>query len=216
MKLSCLLLLSCFFNVVSAAEFEPLDVIPEDVKSITAVVPIFSQKVAFNLPTTWKAVFEDQQAGSYIIEFIPQVETIDNWNNLFTVQGFENLANQTTPIDFLNTMAFHFKEACGDYAFFEKLGLMDITGHQAFAVIMGCSNMPDANGNISEGGQSELGYYIAIKGKQDYYLVQKLLRGEIFNPDEPPVNKANAANFISDFMPIEICQAGGEAYECNK
>ena len=204
------------FCIVSAAEFEPTDAIPEGVESISVVIPIFSQKVSFNLPTNWKAVFEDQQAGSYMIEFTPQGEVIDNWKNIFTVQGFENLADKTMPVEFLNAIAVRFKETCGEYSVFEQLGPTTVTGHLAFAVVMGCSNMPDAQGNITKEGQSELGFYLSIKGKHDYYLIHKLIRGGVFNTDELPINKSNAAAFISEFMPIDLCQAGGEAYECNK
>ena len=205
-----------FSNVVSAAEVEPTDAIPEGFKSVVAVIPIYSQKVSFNLPTNWKAVFEDQQSGSYMIEFIPQGEVIDNWKNLFTVQGFENLADKTTPEGFLNAMAVRFQETCGEYSVFEKLGSMNITDHQAFAAIIGCSNIPDAEGNINKEGQSELGYYISIKGQYDYFLIHKSIKGDAFDTDELPINRSNAAAFISEFMPIDICRAGGEEYECNK
>lgn len=204
------------FLAVSVTVNSAENTIPENIKSVAAVIPIFSQKIAFNLPTNWKAVFEDQQEGSYMIEFIPQEETIEQWKNLFTIQAFENLAGKTTPIDFLNGMAVRIKDACGEYAVFEQLGSMTVTNHQAYAVIMGCSNTPDAQGVFSEQGQSEFGYYLTIKGQSDFYLIHKLVRGNTFDVDKLPVNKGNAAEFISEFMPIDLCQAGGEAYECNK
>ena len=216
MKTACLVLFISLFNSVVAAEVEQKKPIPEDLAYITAVIPVFSQKVSISLPTNWKAVYEDQQQGSYIIEFIPKEENIDNWKNLFTVQGFENIADKTTPIDFLNSIAFRLKQVCGDYASFEKLGPMNITGHNAFAVVMGCSRMPVTNETSGENYQSELGYYLSIQGKQDYYLVHKLVRGDVFDPKDAPINKDNAAAFLSEFMPIELCQGGGEDYECKR
>lgn len=125
-------------NVVYAVDNKPVDTIPEGVESVPAVIPIFSQKVSFTLPTSWKAVFEDQQSGSYMIEFIPQSEVIENWINLFTIQGFKDIADKTMPEGFLNALAVRFQETCGEYAVFEKLGPMSISNHPAFAAVIGC------------------------------------------------------------------------------
>jgi hypothetical protein len=64
---------------VSAAEIEHVDAIPEDVKFVAVVIPIYSQKISFNLPTDWKAAFQDQNSGAFLVEFIPQDEVIENW-----------------------------------------------------------------------------------------------------------------------------------------
>ncbi len=216
MKLASLLFFIFLFSVVYSAEDEQRTVVPENPEYVTAVIPVFSQKVSFTLPTNWKAVFEDQQNGAYIIEFIPEGENIDYWQNLFTVQGFENIADKTTPIDFLNSIAFHLKEACGENALFDKIGPMNVTGHNAFAVVMGCTRMPNTEGDINENTHSEFGYYLSIQGEKDYYLIHKQIRGEAIDTGKLPINKENAAAFISGFMPIDLCKGGGEEYECDR
>ena len=212
MKVVSLLML--FALSVSAAENEPVDAIPEDVKSATAVIPVYSQKISFNLPTDWKVAFQDQRSGAFLIELIPRDEVLENWENLFTIQGFEKLADKTKPIDFLDGLAVRLKESCGQYSVYEQLGHLTISKHKAFAAIMGCSNSLD--NNSAKKGKSELGYYIAIQGQHDYYLVHKSVRGASFDKDNTPINPDNADDFIAEFMPIELCQSGGEEYECNK
>ena len=210
-----IIILITITNCVHAAELEPVNAIPEGVKSVAAVVPVFSQKVSFNLPTNWKAVYENKKSGAYLIEFIPQDEVIEDWENLFTIQGFENLADKTTPMEFLNGMAARLRDVCGEHFVFEELGPISISGYKAFDAILGCAKMPEAM-NHSDKELSELGYYVSIKGEQDYFLIHKMIRGDAFSKDELPINKSNAGDFISEFMPFDICQAGGEEHECNK
>ena len=209
-------LLMLFAVTVSAAEFESVDAVPEDGKSAAAVIPVFSQKVSFNLPANWKAAFQDQRSGAFLIEFIPQDEVLENWQNLFTIQGFEKLADKTKPIGFLDGLAQRLKESCGQYSVYEQLGHLTVSKHKAFAAIMGCSNSPDAKNSSAKKGKSELGYYIAIQGQHDYFLIHKSIRGESFDKDNAPINLDNADDFIEEFMPIELCQLGGEEYECIK
>jgi len=209
-------LLMLFTLTVSAAEFESVDAIPEDVKSVAAVIPIFSQKVSFNLPSNWKAGFQNERSGAFLMEFIPQDEVLENWVNLFTIQGFEKLADKTKPIDFLDGLAQRLKESCGQNSVYEQLGHLTVSKHKAFSAIMGCSNSLDAKNSSAKKGKSELGYYIAIQGQHDYFLIHKSIRGDAFDKDDTPINPDNAEEFIAEFMPIEICQLGGEEQECNK
>ncbi|MFT5395944.1 MAG: hypothetical protein ACI85N_001132 [Gammaproteobacteria bacterium] len=208
-------LLMLFTLAVSAAEFESFDDIPEDVKSVTAVIPIFSQKISFNLPTDWKTAFQDERSGAFLIEFIPEDEILDNWQKMFTIQGFEQLADKTKPIDFLDGLAQRLKESCGQHSIYEQLGDLTVSKHKAFAAIMGCSNSLDAKNSSAKKGKSELGYYIAIQGQQDYYLIHKSVRGDSFDKGNMPINLDNADDYLAEFMPIELCQLDGEKYECN-
>tara|TARA_R110002074_G_scaffold402220_2_gene604795 strand:- start:91282 stop:91905 length:624 start_codon:yes stop_codon:yes gene_type:complete len=206
-----------FFTLgVSAGESEPVDVIPKDIKSIVSVIPVFSQKVSFNLPGDWKAAFQDERSGAFLIEFIPEDETIESWKSLFTIQGFEKLADKTKPIDFIDGLALRLKETCGQYSVYEQLGHLTVSKHEAFAAIMGCSNSGATKNSVVKEEKSELGYYIAIQGQHDYYLLHKSIRGASFEKDNMPINLDNADDFIAEFMPIELCRLGGEKSACNK
>ena len=209
-------LLMLFTLAVSAAEFESFDDIPEDVKSVTAVIPIFSQKISFKLPTDWKTAFQNEGSGAFLIEFIPEDEILDNWQKMFAIQGFEKTADKTKPIDILDGLAQRLKESCGQHSIYEQLGHLTVSKHKAFAAIMGCSNSLDAKNSSAKKGKSELGYYIAIQGQDDYFLIHKSIRGASFEKGDMPINPDNAEDFIAEFMPIKLCQAGGDAHECNK
>lgn len=191
--------------VVSDQEFKQVTGIPEDVKSAKAIVPIYGQKLAFRLPTTWKGAFQDQKPHMFLMEFTPRNESIDSWQNLLTIQGFENLSSRVAPERFLTDTGNRFKAICKNDFVFDNLGATTVNGFKAHRAILGCSKVPGQN-------FGEVSYWLVIQGSKDIYVVQKAVRFKSVNP----LNSSNAHDFMADISPIELCKAGGQQYECNK
>jgi len=147
----------------------------QEIKTVTSVVPIFSQKIEHKLPQDWKPAFENATEGHYILEFLPQNETLEDWTEMFIVQGFKGISSKTSPKLFLKKMADINSRVCGDNAVFEYLEEEKISGFEAQKAISGCASLPknSANDKISE-----ISYFIAIKGAEDIYLLHKAKRGE--------------------------------------
>jgi hypothetical protein len=196
-------------SLAGASGLQKTGNIPDHVKSVKAVIPIYSQKVAFQMPTSWKPAFKDQKQNFFIVEFTPKDEEINSWQNMLSVQGFQNLASRVTPKRFLSEIAEKFKSVCGSNAIFEPLGEESIDGFQAYSAILGCAGLP--NQNISE-----VGYYLSIQGEKDLYVIHKSIRTVAFDPEESPLTKFNADDFIAEFMPVELCNKGGGQGACNK
>ena len=194
---------------VEADTWKSVDKIPGTIKSTKIVIPIYTQKVAFQMPTTWKPAFKDQKPNMFMMEFTPKDENLNSWKNMLTVQGYKNLADRFTPQKFLIELSSKFKLVCGSNVVYEPVGHTKINGHKAFSAIIGCSKLP--NKNISE-----IGYYISIQGDNDLYIINKSIRTEAFEPNNSPLTISNVNNYISKFMPIELCKIDGHAAECNK
>ena len=184
--------------------------------SAKAIIPIYSQKVAFSLPITWKAAFQDNKPSTYMMEFTPKDERLESWNNLITVQGLKNLAKKISPKKFMDKLSYGFKKICGDQLVYEKLGYSFIDGHRTFTAILGCARMPNGHQTAVNKGQSEIGFYFSIQGKKDLYIVHKSIRGDAFPVEKPPLNKSNAQEFIKEILPIEICNKDANIIACMK
>lgn len=139
-----------------------------------------------------------------MLEFIPENEDIKNWNNLFSIQGFQNLAAKADAKIMIGLAGVQQKEICGENFVFEPIHEQHISGYEAHGAIIGCSSIPKDLPIGLKKGMSEIGYYIAIRGKKDNYLFHKNIRGNAFDKDNPPLTKENAKDFINDFMPIEL------------
>lgn len=183
--------------------------------SITNVVPIFSQIVVFKLPTGWKPGNENASQNSYILELIPQGQTVQAWKEMVAVQGFRNLAQnpKATPSAFLSVIAAGLRKVCGEDLIAQSLGDKRIDSHDAHAAIIGCPRLPiDAFG--AKAGQSEIAYYLAIKGSNDLYVVQRAIRGDAFEKESPPIIPSNADDFMLPLLPIKICERSEPKNEC--
>ena len=212
----CLISAILSVDCVSQNELRPINEVPSDIDSVKVVIPIYSQRIAFRLPTTWKAASHDQNANVFLIEFTPNNENINSWSNLVSVQGFRNLAERGNSEQFLDSLASRFEAVCGENVVYEKIDALLIDGYKSTTAILGCSDLPSDQPTDIGRGQSEIGYYFSIEGEKDIYLIHKSIRGSAFEVEEPPFNKDNISSFIQEFMPIELCKNTGGLGVCNK
>lgn len=179
----------------------------ENPKSAKAIIPIFSEKLSFQIPLDWKPASKNNQPGSFIIEFIPTSDSLEKWTSLLSIQGFKGLSHKVSPQDFVTNVAFMHRKICPKSVIYVPLESDPISNHETSAAIIGCGEMPD-------GKQGEVGYFIAIKGENDLYFINKSKRSKPFLATSSPVTKENVTNYFSEFTPLDVCKAGGKENEC--
>lgn len=183
---------------------------------IVAEIPIFSQKLRFKLPISWQRAHTSQNEKSFVIEFIPKDEAIDNWENLFSIQGFKDFNPDVTPLDVANSVANNFIKNCPQSAIYTKIGERVLNGHQAFLAIIGCSEMPQDHASNLKKGMSEISYYVFVKGTKDLYFAQKSIRGTGFAPEKFPEFVEKSIRDMKNFFPIEFCTLDSAQGRCEK
>lgn len=67
------------------------------VTSFLVISPVFSQLVAFKMPTVFHVVNEETGAHSYIREAVLQGETAGQWTQMITVTGYQGVAADPGP-----------------------------------------------------------------------------------------------------------------------
>jgi hypothetical protein len=182
---------------------------------VTNAVPIFSQTIVFKLPKGWIPGHENASQSSYILEFIPQGQTVQAWREMVTVQGYRDLAQnpKAAPSAFLAVIAAGLKKICGEELIVQFLGDRKVDSYDAYAAIMGCPRLPvDAYG--AKAGQGEIAYYLAIKGSNDLYVVQRAVRGNAFDKGKAPILPSNADEFMRPLQPIKICDRSESKGQC--
>ena len=184
-------------------------------KSMAAVVPIFSQSVVFTLPGGWKPAFENDGKDSYMLEFVPQGQTVEAWKEMITVQGLRNLAKnpQFAPLALIENIAGGLKKICGDELIFQSLGDTKVGVYDAHAAILGCARV-EVEAFGAKTGQGELAYYLVIKGTNDMYVVQRAIRGAAFAKADAPISPGSAEAFMRAMQPIKVCERSGSQVDC--
>lgn len=204
-----LLFLTLFATMAQAAD----DKVPT---YATAEIPIFAQKIQFQLPLTWKHAFTDQSSTSFMIEFIPINEDINSWTNLFSIQGFKNIGPDVLLESFANKMANNYVKTCPKTVVYSKFGKGEIGGFETFQAILGCTKMPkDYPSNLKK-GMSEISFFTFIKGQENIYVTQKSYRSAGFDEGGIPPKVKQAMLDRQNFLPLKLCALSSPKGKCNQ
>ena len=171
-------------------------------KDIIAVAPVYGQLVAFAAPAGFAAVDEADQNGSYILELVPQGESVTAWTQMLTLTGLKGGAASQTALEFATSLATGYQSACPDSFSARNLPAPKIKGAtEVFSGYLGCGNVD---------GHSEQMVFVVLKGATDLYTVQWAARGLAeaapITPDVPvwmPRADALALTRICDKVPGE-------------
>lgn len=202
------------------AQAAPLDeqrvkALASPARTVTSSTPLFGQVVLFSVPQGWKAAHQQERANSYILELIPEAQTLQGWSDMLTLQGYKGLAANAnaTPSNFLMLVGARIKEACPEHFVAQTLGNRTIDGHEAHVAVLGCARMSAPLAG-AQTGQGEIALYVALKGSQDLYLIHRGLRGDGFERGKPPIHAANAEAVLRSLMPIKLCERSEPQAQC--
>lgn len=169
--------------------------------SVGVVTPIYSQILALSSPKGFIPAFENTSGDRYILEFVPEGETVKKWSQMITISGMKGLAKipNVTPIRIADGIAGGFKRTCPESFGGVIIGAMQISGFEAFGVVVGCGISVPAGEPYSE---SVL--LIVVKGENDFYTVQWAERG---TPSKTPIkyDLDKWAGRLKDLSPIKLC-----------
>lgn len=206
-RVICSVLFCCSFSVNAYAS-EATD---SSFNKTPKLLPIFSQKLSFFLPNDWKLAYTHLEDGMFSAEFLPQSEGLHNWSSMVCIQGFEGLSANIAPEEFLDTMVDTYRESCSGEVIYQRVDDEYINGYQTASAIIGCTQMPNSHLNelqidfYSEPPHlSEIGFYTAVSGERDLYLIHKSLRGAEFKAITAPIEKTNYREFMSTVSPINL------------
>ncbi len=133
------------------------------------VSPIYGQLVAVAVPQDFRAGYEHEENGSYLLELTPRTETVDAWSQMITLSGGKGLAGKLSVLDVATELAKGYQDACPTTFSARSFPAPKVKGaSEAFQGYLGCGDT---------GGQSEAIVFVVIKGASDIYTVQWAERG---------------------------------------
>lgn len=207
-RLAVLLIAICHLTVFAQEMTDKIEELRGQGYSVTTVTPVFSQLIAFSLPTGFVTVSENAQGGLYMREAIPKGETVNNWTRMFTLSGFKDLAKnpQLDLVTFSNLYMKQMVKKCSPNATGKRLADLKVGEHDALIYFVSCASV-----NYSGTAQSEQTLFLSIKGESDYYMILLAERG---SPQKsiPIFEKDKWANRFTQIKPIKLCpRVPGEA-----
>jgi hypothetical protein len=158
--------------VLATAAMFPNLALGQDIGEVmTGTMPVYSRIVAFPVPATFVSAYENEDDGSYILEFTPEGETVDDWSQLITITGSKDTtAASGTPLNFGSILGNQFKSACPDSFRAWDEGEMDVKGAEAAHLFrFACGDL---------GGYSESAAILVAFSGADVYTFQWAERGD--------------------------------------
>ena len=177
------------------------DAVVQAAPSVRAVMPVFSQLVAFSYPRGFVPAFEEAKNGNYIQESVLKGESVQHWSQMITVTGARGMATKPgmTPLRFSNELAAGFRNACPDSYAAKGVGKVKVGSHEGFASVISCGSV-----NAAGGDRSESMLAIVIKGEQDIYTLQWAERGPA-SKGPLPFDDAKWSGRLKQLMPLALC-----------
>lgn len=166
-----------------------------------AIMPVFSQVVAWRLPPGFHRANEETDARSYMFQATPEGETVDHWSQLIGLTGAAGRAADAkmTPKGFASGIAGGFKQDCPDSYHGIELHAPAIDGYDTFAAVVSCGTT--ANGLPA---QSKTDLVVVVKGAHDYYTFQWAERGPA-RSGPMPIDADLWSRRLAGLMPIHLC-----------
>lgn len=112
--------------------------------------------------------FANSGAGGSVDEWVPRGETVRRWTRMVTVQRFAGVADNASPVGYINTSMATLREACPGAQPFQVYQLM-IAGRPASRVRVDCPRNPETN-------LPETFFLLAIAGQHDMHVTQVAFR----------------------------------------
>lgn len=131
----------------------------------TATAQVYSRITAFAVPLGFVGVYEHEENGSYLLELVPEGQTVEDWSEMITLSGAEGIAAQMpVPLDMAYAIGAGYQESCPDTYSGSDEGKQNIPGAEAAHLVMfSCGD---------GGGYSESAMILVAVSGEDIFTLQ--------------------------------------------
>ena len=175
---------------------------------ISSVIRVYNQTIAYPFPKEWgvNPVFKNQKGNHFIIEFIPKEQTLNAWKDMFTIQGFQSLAtNNMSPEKMILVLKQQFDRIAPTMSYYRVIYNGDINGYPGIIVLMGIKELPNSAVPTLPKGTGEIGLYLALKGKEDMYLIHRSWKSSLpYTDDKLPFDKNEYNKWLKILRQIKL------------
>lgn len=145
----------------------------------------------------WKVVTSVTDRAGESTELIPQQETADTWTRRITVQAFRGVP--ITVSGFLEQVVQKTAPVC-DGATAGPPSLGRVSGAEAGTRTVAC-------GRYKGDGRGTFSLHYVIRGREAFYVVSRIWRGEPFNPAQTPISADEMQDWTDYVGGIELCDS---------
>ncbi len=150
--------------------------LPANAQEVTATARVYDRIAAFALPEGFVGAYENEEGGSYLLEFVPEGESVEGWREMITLSGAKGLAVQMpAPLDVAAAIGAGFRESCPESYRGSDEGAQQLAGGDAaHLVLFSCG---------AAGAETENALILVVISGEDVFTLQWAERGAAVPPD---------------------------------
>jgi hypothetical protein len=172
------------------------------------VVTVYNEIIVMPLQPGWVRfpAFEKNSGNRnhYIVEFLPEGQALDNWEELLTIQGFKG--KNVTITQLLGLLKQQIQKTAGEEFVYSPYKQGVISGHNYISALIGCAKLKQNHPSGLRAGEGEFGYYMVIEGKKDLYMVHHSWRGAAYDRTKYPVDERKVTEWVEHMEQITFIE----------
>jgi hypothetical protein len=182
-----------------------------DQPSFTIVQPIYNRVLSFKLPRPFVTAFRQQSPAGYIVEYLPDGQTLANWTQMITITSRPGVGAAQVEDDALADFIFN-KRSCPGWLYRDLGAVPSPTTARQRVIVLGCDEVQGSDYSKAVPGASERAAIMFVRDGENVWSVQfaqRNLPGQklpLFDPATAPAVIAKLA--------IQACAASDTSAEC--
>lgn len=147
-----------------------------EAQEVTATTQVYDRITAFALPEGFQGAYENERDGSYLLEFVPEGQSVEDWTQMITLSGAKGLALQMpAPLDVAAAIGEGFRDSCPESYRGSDEGAQQVAGADAAHLVMfSCGTV---------GAETESALILVASSGADVFTLQWAERGAAMPPD---------------------------------
>jgi len=183
----------------------------DETVDVTHLVPVYGNIVTIYAPANWplEAAHERNSRDSYIIEFVPDGQSVDDWEEMITIVGRKEF--EGTPKQFFTGMYLAYQRVCTEE---NTAGQVILETANLLVGTLYCGGLAPQTSNFAglKPGQGEMAFYRIEKRDGHLYTVFKSWRDDAYdvNSDDTtdfPASKSEVSEYAGVLLRTRITAA---------
>lgn len=176
-------------------------------------LPLFGNVLAFDLLRGFVPAYQAQNSVNFILEFIPDGQTFQNWTEMVTVTATRAASDPRLKHAAQAQATFGGSRGCSRGSFYRQLRHEDRqNGQSLLTLTRGCAAVA-ANAYPGARATGEQALILHFRDAQNVYTLQYAVRRP-FSGAQPPIPDADVAGQLAKFGSVQLCPRNSRAPQC--
>lgn len=178
--------------------------------------PVFGRVVSFWLFDRFEPVYEAQNDRQFILEFVPQGETVDNWTRMITLSAYRGVGSSPLTTAQMQAQFFNTTNGCNRGSFSTVIAsgkLADGADYNLSSNGCGATAGTGYQGAVSGRGEQFLA--LIVRDSENVYTLQYAERGTPFAAGAQPIADGSVSAAMARFRSIGFCGKATRQQDCS-